>query len=386
MYVSIWDLDYYYCQKEKRINNCNPNVMKISSYHKQLGDIVNFITTEDDINRPYDVIYIIKEKDSTPQPPVKFFMDKKVKWYGKCFKHRINWKMNDAMLGCRPDYLLYPEKNTREERAEYIRLFNDRGEKLQWVQDWTNTFKNKDIIVIDTAMWFASKNDICEALKQLSKLKNVSFLEPIWLQKIIYDKDIRENFLKLKLKRNSKIYWSIVNLKQVDDALDFIEELKEEGSGGQKVTARVGYIRLDYRDKTKSHWEDKEQAIKDFRSIQDIIVRAKKRKIRVEVRMPQTRFETPYFQLFEEISIWTKNSFQSSWLSFITNRYFGFQRHFNNTIIIWNHPEKWNEVFRDLLRQTYKDKDFIMWEWGELKISENDIPWKLWEREFKYEI
>lgn len=381
MYVSIWDLDYYYFKGEK-VNCFNPDVMKISSYHKQLGDIVNFITTEDDINRPYNLMYIIKEKEETPQPPIKFFMARNIRWYGKCFKHRINWKMNDAMLGCRPDYLLYPEKNTKQERAEHIRLFNNNGKPLKWVQDWTNTFRNKDIVVTDTAMWFSSKEDLCKALDRLSELKKVSFLEPIWLQKIIYDKDIREKFLKLNLKKGAKIYWSIVNLKQIDDALDFIDELKNR----RQITAKVNYLRLDYRDKTKSHWEDKEQAIKEFRAVQNIIVNAKKRKIKIEVRMPKSRFETPYFQLFEEIAIWTKESFQISWLDYLTNKFFGRNRNYNSEITIWNHPEKWNEVFRDLLRQTYKDKEFLTLCWGENYISENDIPWNIWEREFKYEI
>ena len=47
--------------------------MKISSYHKQKGDQVNFITTEYDVNRPYDIIYIVKKSDKLQSPPAKFF-------------------------------------------------------------------------------------------------------------------------------------------------------------------------------------------------------------------------------------------------------------------------------------------------------------------------
>lgn len=53
------------------------------------------------------------------------------------------------MLGCRPDYLLYPEKNTRQERAEQIRLFDNKAKLLPLSQDYSNTFKDKDIIVTD---------------------------------------------------------------------------------------------------------------------------------------------------------------------------------------------------------------------------------------------
>ena len=113
--------------------------------------------------------------------------------------------MPDVILACRPDYLLYPERNTKLERSEHIRLFNNVGEPLPLVQNWENTFTNKYALVTDTSMWFASKNNIIDALKKLQSIKNVSFLEPIWLQKLLYDKDIREEFLKLKFVHGSKL-------------------------------------------------------------------------------------------------------------------------------------------------------------------------------------
>ena len=59
MRVTIWDLDYYYA-KEK-VNCFNPDVMKISSFHKQSGDRINFVEKIDDIYRPYDLYYVIKD-------------------------------------------------------------------------------------------------------------------------------------------------------------------------------------------------------------------------------------------------------------------------------------------------------------------------------------
>ena len=64
--------------------------MKISSYHKQLGDQINFVLKEDDIYRPYDLYYIIKEKEKTPNPSSNFYLDKRVRWWGKAVKMRIN--------------------------------------------------------------------------------------------------------------------------------------------------------------------------------------------------------------------------------------------------------------------------------------------------------
>ena len=54
--------------------------MKISSYHKQCGDKINFVTKKDDIYRPYDLYYIIKENPKTPNPPFDFYTNSKVKW------------------------------------------------------------------------------------------------------------------------------------------------------------------------------------------------------------------------------------------------------------------------------------------------------------------
>lgn len=39
------------------------------------------------------------------------------------------------MLICRPDYLLYPEKNTPLERAEHIRLLDSQGHLFAKRQD-----------------------------------------------------------------------------------------------------------------------------------------------------------------------------------------------------------------------------------------------------------
>jgi hypothetical protein len=78
MRVTIWDLDYYY-SKEK-VNCFNPDVMKISSFHKQSGDRVNFVMQADDIYRPYDIYYIIKENKKVKNPPLEFFTNPNVRW------------------------------------------------------------------------------------------------------------------------------------------------------------------------------------------------------------------------------------------------------------------------------------------------------------------
>ena len=124
--------------------------MKISSYHKQLGDTINFVTTQDDIRRPYDLYYIIKENSKTPNPPLDFFTTRKIRWWGNAYRVKVNWKMTDAMLGCRPDY--YIRNNTQLERAEHVRFFNNNAELFRFIKTYHNTFKKKKVIVTDKYM------------------------------------------------------------------------------------------------------------------------------------------------------------------------------------------------------------------------------------------
>lgn len=64
--------------------------MKISSYHKQMGDKVNFVLTKYDIYRPYDLYYILKENNKTPNPPLDLAVAGKIRWCGKAYKGKKN--------------------------------------------------------------------------------------------------------------------------------------------------------------------------------------------------------------------------------------------------------------------------------------------------------
>ena len=305
--VSIWDLDYYYSTTKKNVFNAD--LMKISSYHKQSGDKVNFVMSENDINRPFDVYYICKENSKLPNPPGSLFIDRRVRWMGKAYKGRANWTMPDVILACRPDYLLYPERTTKIERSEHIRLFNNVGEPLKLVQNWENTFKNKYALVTDTTMWFASKNNIIDALKKLQSIKNVSFLEPIWLQKLLYDKDIREEFLKLKFVHGSKLSWMTAQLTDVEEIIRFVQDFK-----GRFPKVSIGEIVVSYLDKDRSHWEDRNHALQDFAALKKMIIHCKGLGIQIIVQMPLERLDTPYFFIFEELSTWTRKWYKKSWI------------------------------------------------------------------------
>lgn len=377
MNVIIWDLDYYYA--EKKVNCFNPDAMKISSYHKQLGDQVYLVQNEFDYRRPFDLCYIIKNDIKKPHPPKEFFLNPKVKWWGKAYKARIKWRMNDAMLGARPDYLLYPEKNTRLERSEQVRLFNDNAELLPLYQDWTNTFKNKFTIVTDPYMWYSDSKSLIKALKILQQSKKVSFFEPIWLQKLICNKEVREEFLKLHFSPGSKVTWQVIKIEYIEETLSFIKEFKKHFP-----SVGCGEIVVDWRKQVKEHWASRETAIEDFNTLKRLIVRCKKEGIMMVVKMPAHRLETPYFEVFEELGHWTKEEFTHSWLEYLSKKYgckVGEDAQF-----YWNHPAEWHDLFRDLLRQTWIDEEFILLKWKNTQVSKNLIPWNLWKEEFKYGI
>ena len=377
MKVTIWDLDYYHAKVKE---NClNPDVMKISSYHKQMGDRVNFVLTADDINRPYDLYYIIKEETKTPMPPVDFFMRSNIRWWGKAVKKRVNWAMPDEMLICRPDYLLYPEKNTKFERSEHIRLFNDSGKLLPVTQDWKNTFSNKFAVVTDTTIWQAKKEELLKALQILQDCKNISFFHPIWIQKILEDEEIKEEFLKIKFIRGCSMEWTTVEMVEIDAAWELMSEIKKRNSG-----VRLSGVTVDYMISKQNHWTDVAVARRDFQMIRELICRAKEEGFKVIIKMPTTRFETPYFFLFEELARWTKSHITTSWLEYITNR-FGNARIYDD-YMYWNNPSLWSEPFKNLLSQTWTDKRFLLDQWKGKSIAETNIAWKIWEKEFNYGI
>lgn len=376
--VTIWDMDFFHAKN--RGNITNPDVMKISSYHKQLGDQVNFVVKEDDLDRPYDLMYIIKESNKIANPPTHYYLDKRVRWWGKSVRFKVNWKMSDAMLGCRPDYLIYPQ-HERKTYEEYLRLFNDNGKPLPIMQDWTTKVRKKRIVVTDPYMWCASKKDILDALEKLQTMQKVTFSEPIWVQKVALDKDIKEAFLKLNLAPGVKLQWSRTTWHDFKPLMDFFKEFKTVYS----CKVKLGHVLFDYRNfKAPSHWQSKEQAFKDFAVIREAVKIAKELRVPLTIHMPESRFETPYFMLFETIAHWSQHFFMLSWLEYITSVY-GFAKP-GEWDIYWMNPRKWNEVFRDLLVQTWRHKEFLTHRGGNDYVSENDIPWTIWEREFKFNI
>ena len=372
MRISIWDLDFYYAPD--KTNLVNPDVQKISSYHKQQGDAVNFVTTPYDINRPYDIYYIIKERTETPNPPLEFLMNPKVRWWGEAYKMRQNWKMPDIMLACRPDYLIYPNRDTRLERAEHIRLIGNSKNLLPITQDWSNTFKDKDIIVDDKDLWACDVDTIVKALERITHVRSVCFAAPIWINKIRLNPQIEEAFFKLQISGRSDVSWLRAAIEETMDNLLWLEKFRK-----QFPNCPLSYLPIYIR----YIWRTTDEAIAGMEQLKDIVKYAKHHQIFIKFITPRKRTNMPFFFLPELFENWTEMNFRVCWLEFLSYRY-GVGHNTMSGVTDWNKPQTWPPLFRDALRQTYQDKEFLLLQWGDDKMSDLEVPWQLWEETFKY--
>lgn len=166
----------------------------------------------------------------------------------------------------------------------------------------------------------------------LKEVKNITFLKPIWLEKLINNKILRDKFFELKLTPGANVNWSPLRLECVDEAIDFIDEFKKHFP---HVSA--GVVVLHYMP--HDHWLDRENALSDFEKIKQVIIHAKEKKIAFKIQMPiQRRLDTPYFFLFETICEWTESNCRISWLEYLGKRY-KLSRGTYNQQEYWNKPQ-----------------------------------------------
>lgn len=191
-------MDFYY----KKTFVPNPVAMKVSSFHKQQGHIVNFVENEFEINLSFDLYYIFRELEKTPRAPGHLVDNKNSRLIGRPMRFFDNyWEPNEIIAAVRPDYLLYPEKNERAAyyNAEVVQFYH-KGKRLPILQPFGNTARfHRKTLVIDKEkdFWEASTKDMLEVLEELSQYKNIAFTEPISLKRIMENKKVRELFVNL---------------------------------------------------------------------------------------------------------------------------------------------------------------------------------------------
>lgn len=311
--ITIWDMDFYY----KKSFKPSPIAMKISSFHKQESDIVNFVTEEDHISMSYDQFYIIKEKENTPKIPGKLIDDKRVRLIGKPNRFFPGYWEPDALISAvRPDYQLYPENPRDAYYNANIAQFYHEGKLLTARQPFENTIAfHKKTLVIDKEFWDASYEDIEKCLLELKKYKNIAFLHPISLEKIINNNTVRQLFINLhysqgtifKFRNNyGHSFFSAIILFQ------FIADLKE-------VHEHVKFGPLPFKAITGDHWNSRDSALQDFERCLRIADESKRQKIHIRIISPNNRFDSPFWYYFEILEFWTLYLETKSYIELMLN-------------------------------------------------------------------
>ena len=138
--ITIIDIEWYngYSKIPK------PLCMKLSSYHKQLGDIVNFAETSWQIQLDYDIMYVIREGTAGTLPKEIPIHNDKVYLIGEGFKYynRYFKELPLAIDSCRPDYLLYKiDEDNNLTKANIIQFYSRTGVRLPIIQDYHRASK-----------------------------------------------------------------------------------------------------------------------------------------------------------------------------------------------------------------------------------------------------
>jgi len=117
--------------------------MKLSSYHKQRGDIVNFAENSYYLRLDFDTMYVVREGAAGSLPAGIPLCDPRVYLIGKGFRfyERYMKEIPEVISACRPDYLLYRmDEDNKMTRANIIQFYSN-GKRLPLIQDYHNAIK-----------------------------------------------------------------------------------------------------------------------------------------------------------------------------------------------------------------------------------------------------
>ena len=97
--------------------------MRLSSYHKQKGDKINFISQQTHLDLRYDIMYIACEHDDIEKPDNKYIKDKRTVLLGRGFRYYNVKAIGAVVVACRPDYLLYPRMDGAYANADFVTYY-----------------------------------------------------------------------------------------------------------------------------------------------------------------------------------------------------------------------------------------------------------------------
>lgn len=371
MKISIWDLDWFY--KKSYIPNIT--CMRLSSYHKQKGDEINFIEEDFQQTLGFDIMYIVRESDTTTMPSRKLLDDKRVILFGKGFKYYGAKELSSVIVSCRPDYNLYTiTEQNQYSNANFI-TFYANNQLIKVRQDWHNTKQNrKKTIVTDNNFWKQSDENIKYCLEVLKEEKNVAFLEPISLKKLLTNQEIQEKFLSLNFTSGTIFKWRNdfgSEYKDAETIVDFMINLR------RRTKSNLGFI--PFKSILLNHFTDELNLSLDLLRCFRITKLFKENKLQCLIVAPKNSWDTINYPVFKSLELWTKRFLKLSYIEYITH---------NITLedgIVWydilNTPLKWKDykvdnllaLLSNKLFENYIDVFFIQWGYDELNRNKINI-------------
>ena len=370
MKVVIWDVDWY--EAEDKTDVVNVDAMKVSSFHKQLGDSVYLFVSKYDISREWDLIWIFKEQAGGTNPPLAFILNNpKVRLCGSGFPNAL--PIDSIIAACRPDYLLYPNQKSPFERSEYWRFLDDNGNFLPLIQDASRLREvgiKTSAIVCDNNIWQLDNKKIIQLLTKMEEMdKYVSFLEPISIEKLTSDQTIIKKFCKLKFRPQNYISWTNATKDNLQKWLEFYEYFKS-------IHPAIKFKPLTFATTDWCDWstlDAKEESIYNLLNAFCLCLARN-----VEVGIIKNEQDPFIIRILQEFLAEGK----SCWLLYITCRFHPYLKikDWDDALQLWLSPPKWNKHFRELLLLTYKHREFCTL--NEYRV----VPWYVFEKEFKYSI
>lgn len=371
MQVYIYDVDF--------LANGSPNflAMRISSYHKQLGDKVTLLRKKDKLPRKLERLYILQRDEELEHPSVKLLTHPAARVYG--VRYFSNWEPDAVLLACRPDYLLYPRGRDKYERSDAVQLTDNKGHLLQLRQEDENFETNKNTLITDTGLWKLSNSDLERALKSLKNKKNIYFLEPILLSRVLDDINVTEAFLHLKFARQESIRW--INTlpliaSQMQRVINFFDRFKE-------LHPHVMAGGVEFYPKPTSTTD-----VENIKLMMNIMQWMKTRCWQIKFSKLHTRLDSVYVHYYELLHNWSLQPH----LSFMELIAQNPAKQLNMSIEeYYCHPELWtNELFRAGIelyhtvndRKWFDNKQWMLWQYQDRYYNPTNVNWHaLWRKE-----
>ena len=369
MRVTIWDMDWFH----KQSFTPNHKAQKISSFHKQKGDIINFIEETQHLTFDYDLLYIIREKKHTPFPKRQYIDKENVKLIGDEFDFYDNhYVLEEVIEMVRPDYELYHIPNSNiYSGAHMIQMLHGTKFLPIW-QDPMNieTSRMQKSVIVDEQLWELSDEDLVKYFGLIKDYKYIMFKYPISLKRIVVD-NIWQLFKNLDFRSVTIFKFKNDLGSEFDDAKIIIDRLKEF----KELHPHINIDGFPVKAVLYDHWLDKTNGIKDLKRLLKITSYAKQSKIKVIVKTPRNRMITPYWFFFDMMENWTT---ESPYMSYVEMMLLSItKRTKTNWQEILNNPSKWSVPRVDfLLHVLTKYPEVIPYaivKWGDNCIDLNHI-------------